>query len=37
VRPGAQLGVDLEHDRARGFTVTAGGVVVVGKGEQVTA
>ena len=36
VWPGAQLGVDHAHDRARGFTVTDGGVVVVGKGEQVT-
>ena len=37
VWPGAQVGVDLEHDRARGFTVTDAGVVVVGKGEQVPA
>jgi glucose-1-phosphate adenylyltransferase len=36
VAPGAQLGVDHDHDRARGFTVTEGGVVVVGKGEKVT-
>ena len=36
VWPGAEVGVDHAHDRARGFTVTAGGVVVVGKGEQVT-
>jgi glucose-1-phosphate adenylyltransferase len=36
VWPGAQVGVDHEHDRQRGFTVTDGGVVVVGKGEQVS-
>ncbi len=35
VRPGARLGVDPEQDRARGFTVTPAGVVVVGKGGQV--
>ena len=35
VWPGARVGVDLAHDRARGFTVTDSGVVVVGKGEQV--
>ena len=35
VWPGAQIGVDLERDRARGYTVTDGGVVVVGKGQQV--
>ena len=35
VWPGAQVGVDLAHDRARGFTVTDGGVVVVGKNQQV--
>ncbi|MDP9466328.1 MAG: glucose-1-phosphate adenylyltransferase [Actinomycetota bacterium] len=35
VEPGATLGVDLEHDRARGWTVTDNGIVVVGKGEVV--
>jgi glucose-1-phosphate adenylyltransferase len=37
VWPGARIGVDPEEDRARGFTVTAGGIVVLGKGEQVLA
>jgi glucose-1-phosphate adenylyltransferase len=32
---GVQLGVDPVADRARGLTVTPGGVVVVGKGERV--
>jgi glucose-1-phosphate adenylyltransferase len=36
IPPGAQIGVDLERDRER-FVVSDGGVVVIGKGEQVTA
>ena len=35
VWPGAQIGVDPAADRARGFTITDAGVVVLGKGEQV--
>jgi glucose-1-phosphate adenylyltransferase len=36
IEPGAQLGVDLDLDRQR-FVVSAGGVVVVGKGARVPA
>ena len=32
---GAAVGVDKEHDRARGMTVSPGGVTVVGKGQVV--
>ena len=35
VMEGATLGVDKEHDRARGFVVSDGGVTVVGKGKVV--
>jgi len=31
----AQVGVDKDHDRARGFVVSAGGITVVGKGQEV--
>ncbi|MCU1599435.1 MAG: glucose-phosphate adenylyltransferase [Frankiales bacterium] len=37
VWPGAQIGVDPEADRLRGFHVTDAGIVVLGKGEQVLA
>ncbi|HEY4703244.1 MAG TPA: sugar phosphate nucleotidyltransferase, partial [Streptosporangiaceae bacterium] len=33
---GVMVGVDKEHDRARGFVVSPGGVTVVGKGQAVT-
>ena len=36
VTPGGTVGVDKEHDRARGFVVSDGGVTVVGKGQLVT-
>jgi glucose-1-phosphate adenylyltransferase len=32
---GAEVGVDKEHDKARGFVVSAGGITVVGKGQEV--
>jgi glucose-1-phosphate adenylyltransferase len=34
---GAQIGVDPEEDRARGFTLSENGVVVLGKGDVVPA
>ncbi len=36
VEEGAAVGVDKEHDRARGFAVSRGGITVVGKGQVVT-
>ena len=36
VTEGATIGVDKEHDRARGFVVSGGGITVVGKGQVVT-
>jgi glucose-1-phosphate adenylyltransferase len=36
VEEGASVGVDKERDRARGFTVSEGGITVVGKGQMVT-
>ena len=35
VLEGAAVGVDKEHDRARGLVVSGGGVTVVGKGQVV--
>ena len=32
----ATVGVDKDHDRARGFVVSSSGVTVVGKGKVVT-
>ncbi|WP_418004362.1 glucose-1-phosphate adenylyltransferase [Mycobacterium sp. PDNC021] len=36
IPPHTQIGVDKEHDLARGFAVSEGGVTAVGKGQQVT-
>jgi len=36
VPEGAEVGVDKEHDKARGFAVSAGGITVVGKGQEVS-
>jgi glucose-1-phosphate adenylyltransferase len=35
VPDGVQIGVDPDHDRQRGFTVSKGGVTVLGKGQVV--
>jgi glucose-1-phosphate adenylyltransferase len=35
VREGATVGVDKEHDRARGLVVSSGGITVAGKGQVV--
>jgi glucose-1-phosphate adenylyltransferase len=35
IPPGARIGVDPEEDRARGFTISEGGVVVIGKGDPI--
>ena len=35
VAEGATVGVDNERDRKRGFTVSEGGITVVGKGSVV--
>jgi glucose-1-phosphate adenylyltransferase len=37
VPEGAAVGVDKEHDLARGFVVSPGGITVVGKGQEVPA
>jgi glucose-1-phosphate adenylyltransferase len=37
VPEGATVGVDKEHDAARGFVISEGGVTVVGKGQAVPA
>ena len=35
IPPGTEIGYDHEHDRARGFTVSEEGVVVIAKAEGV--
>jgi glucose-1-phosphate adenylyltransferase len=36
VPPGAQIGLDAERDRARGFEISEGGVVAVPKNTVIT-
>ena len=36
VPEGAQIGMDHDHDRARGFDVTESGITVIGKGQKVS-
>jgi glucose-1-phosphate adenylyltransferase len=36
VPPGVHIGVNPEQDRARGFTISEAGVVVVGKGDIIS-
>jgi glucose-1-phosphate adenylyltransferase len=36
VPEGAVVGVDKDHDKARGYTVSAGGITVVPKGQLIT-
>jgi glucose-1-phosphate adenylyltransferase len=35
IPPGARIGFDAEEDKARGFTVSKGGITVLGKGQTV--
>ena len=35
IPPGIEIGFDHEHDRARGFTVSEGGVIVIAKADGV--
>lgn len=35
VPPGTKIGVDLELDKARGFTISERGIVVIGKGDVI--
>ena len=36
VLEGATVGVDKQHDRARGLAVSSGGITVAGKGQVMT-
>jgi glucose-1-phosphate adenylyltransferase len=37
VPDGTEIGVDQDYDRERGFTVSKGGVTVLGKGQAIEA
>jgi glucose-1-phosphate adenylyltransferase len=37
IPPGFEIGYDLEKDRARGFTISPGGIVTIAKTEDLSA
>ena len=35
IPPGTTIGLDHDHDKARGFHISEGGIVVLGKGQVI--